>query len=72
MTLFHLGAERQQQCLKAAGVVLFIITPGSLLVLPFVAWWMGRRVRRARLVSKGYRPMNTGLRFSINAVRPSS
>lgn len=54
MTLFPRTAEREQQCLKAVGVALFIITPGSLLVLPFVAWWVARRgqLQRASLRSR--------------------
>lgn len=71
MTLFPSATERQPPCLKALGLVLFIVTPGSLLVLPLVAWWMARRVQRAPQAAEGYRPTNTGLRFSINAVRPS-
>jgi hypothetical protein len=53
-----------RQCLKCAALLAFIATPGSLLVLPLVAWWIGRKGRRQR-------PLNTGLRFSMNAVRPS-
>lgn len=52
--------------LKAAALVVFIATPGSLLVLPLVAWWMAHRAK-----SRGQRPLNTALRFSMNAVRPS-
>jgi hypothetical protein len=55
-----------RQYLKGAALVVFIATPGSLLVLPLLAWWMAHRAR-----SRGQRPLNTGLRFSMNAVRPS-
>jgi hypothetical protein len=53
--------------LKGAALVVFIATPGSLLLLPLAAWWMAHRAR-----NRAQRPRNTGLRFSMNAVRPSA
>ena len=32
-----------RQYLKGAALVVIIATPGSLLVLPLVAWWMARK-----------------------------
>lgn len=55
-----------RQYLKCAALAVFVATPGSLLLLPLLAWWMARRAQ-----GRGQRPLNTGLRFSINAVRPS-
>lgn len=36
---------------KVAAMLVFIATPGSLLVLPLVAWWIGHRARGANAVS---------------------
>ncbi len=52
--------------LKGAALLVFIATPGSLLLLPLAAWWMAHRSK-----NRVQRPRNTGLRFSMNAVRPS-
>jgi hypothetical protein len=63
--LFHFNTRNCQQCLKGAAVVVFLATPGSMLLLPLLAWW------KMRDKGKGQRPLNAGLRFSMNAVRPS-
>ena len=66
MKVLHLDTINYRQCLKGAALVVFIATPGSMLLLPLLAWWMAHRH------GKGQRPLNTGLRFSMNAVRPSA
>ena len=52
--------------LKGAALVVFIATPGSLLLMPLVAWWVAQRSK-----NRVQRPRISGLRFSMNAVRPS-
>lgn len=58
--------HNHRRYLKGAALLVFIATPGSLLVLPLLAWWMTHRSQ-----GRGQRPLNTALRFSMNAVRPS-
>ncbi len=55
-----------RQYLRGVALVAAIAMPGSLLVLLVLAWWSVRRAKCRR-----QRPVNTGLRFSMNAVRPS-
>jgi hypothetical protein len=57
---FHFNTSNCRPFLKGAALLVFIATPGPLLLLPLVAWWMAH---------KGQRPLNTALRFSMNAVR---
>jgi hypothetical protein len=64
----NLKPVNYRQCLKGAALVVFIATPGSMLLLPLLAWWAARGKRKAHV---DYRALNTGLRFSMNAVRPS-
>lgn len=42
--------SNHRQGLKGVALLLFIVTPGSMLVLPLVAWWM---VRKGNLLPNG-------------------
>ena len=65
MKPFYLKPVNYRHCLKGAALLVFIATPGSMLLLPLLAWWM------ARGKNSDQRPLNTGWRFSMNALRPS-
>lgn len=43
MKRIHHHISSYRPSLKGVALILFIVTPGSMLVLPLVAWWMVRK-----------------------------
>lgn len=43
MKFLRLYTSHYRPCVKVAALVVFIATPGSVLALPLVAWWMARK-----------------------------
>jgi hypothetical protein len=55
---FQLHISGYPRCLKGVALIVFIVVPGSMLLLPLLAWWTALRPTVARERSENSRQIS--------------